>query len=151
VLPPDLVLNQATGTISGTPRVATVFPPNPDSPGVNGVLVLFRVTDSANHVATRTLNLRIASPLAINIDGVPTATQGSAYTFALPASGGIGPFTWTGSGLPGWLTLSPGGTLSGTPPTAGDFTFGLTVTDAASPAQVARVTVTLRVFGRFGP
>jgi len=151
VLPPDLVLNQATGTISGTPRVATVFPPNPDSPGVNGVLVLFRVTDSANRVATRTLNLRIASPLAINIDGVPTATQGSAYTFALPASGGIGPFTWTGSGLPGWLTLSPGGTLSGTPPTAGDFTFGLTVTDAASPAQVAQVTVTLRVFGRFGP
>jgi len=146
VLPPDLVLNQATGTISGTPRVATVFPPNPDSPGADGLLVLFRVTDSANHVATRTLNLRIASPLAINIDGVPTAIQGRAYTFALPVSGGIGPFTWTASGLPGWLTLGPDGTLSGTPPSAGAVSFDVTVTDAASPSQVATLTLTVRSF-----
>ena len=146
VLPPDLVLNQATGTISGTPRVATVFPPNPDSPGADGLLVLFRVTDSVNHVATRTLNLRIASPLAINIDGVPTAIQGRAYTFALPVSGGIGPFTWTASGLPGWLTLGPDGTLSGTPPSAGAVSFDVTVTDGASPSQVATLTLTVRSF-----
>lgn len=150
VLPPDLLINEATGAISGTPAVATVFPPDPPAAGTNGVLVLFRVTDAAGRTAARILNLRIASPLTINLQGIPTAIQGTELNAPLSATGGIGPYTWSATGLPGWLTLSPDGTLSGTPPAAGDFSFDLTVSDSASPPQTSTVPVTLTACGPQG-
>jgi len=61
------------------------------------------------------------------------------------ALGGIPPYLWSGSGLPTWLALTPDGTLSGTPPAAGNFSFTVQVTDAASPAQVNAQTISLAV------
>ena len=54
----------------------------------------------------------------------------------LGATGGKPPYSWSVSSgaLPGGLTLSTGGTLSGTPTTAGGFSFNVQVSDAASGA-----------------
>lgn len=58
---------------------------------------------------------------------------GVAYDpVALAASGGVSPYTWSvGSGtLPGGLTIGPAGAVSGTPTSAGTFTFTIQVADA---------------------
>ena len=55
------------------------------------------------------------------------------YTSALVASGGLGPYTFsiTAGALPGGLTLNPStGAITGTPASAGTFTFTASVTDS---------------------
>ena len=79
--------------------------------------------------------------LSPNAAPPPTGATGVAYpafTFAAP-TGGIGPFAWTETGaMPGGMSLSPSGLLSGTPTTAGSFPISLTVTDSSSPHLVAK-------------
>ena len=67
--------------------------------------------------------------------GVPSGTVGSAYTAqTLSASGGTAPYTFalTTGTVPAGLTLSSAGVLSGTPTTAGGFSFTVTATDSSS-------------------
>jgi hypothetical protein len=62
------------------------------------------------------------------------AVVGTSYSTTLTALGGKGPLTWTlVSPLPPGLTLSPGGTISGTPTASGAFAFTVKVTDSSSP------------------
>ena len=59
-------------------------------------------------------------------------TVSTAYSQTITASGGTGPYVFTSSGtLPTGLSLSSGGVLSGTPTTAGTFTFTVIATDQA--------------------
>ena len=78
----------------------------------------------------------------------PTGATGVAYpafTFVAP-TGGVGPFSWTESGaLPEGMALSADGRLSGTPTTAGTFTFTLTVKDSSAALLTAQESVTLIV------
>ena len=65
---------------------------------------------------------------------LPGAVVGGAYSTALAATGGTGPYTWalaTGS-LPAGLSLSSAGVVSGTPTARGTFAFSVSVTDSAS-------------------
>src|SRR5207302_1059439 len=61
-------------------------------------------------------------------------TETRPYTTTLAAVGGIAPlqFTDAGATLPSWLSLSPAGVLSGTPPAAGVYPFTVKVTDAVN-------------------
>lgn len=63
---------------------------------------------------------------------LPTGTVGAAYSQAITASGGTAPylFTLTSGAPPAGLSLSAAGVLSGTPTTAGNFTFSVRATDA---------------------
>jgi hypothetical protein len=73
----------------------------------------------------------------------------------LSASGGAGPYSFSGSGLPDGLAVSTSGAITGTPTTAGPFTFNATATDSKgtlgsngfaitiAPADVKIVTVSL--------
>src|SRR5208282_4390557 len=54
---------------------------------------------------------------------------GIPYTSVVSVTGGTGPYTFTATGLPPGLTLSPTGTLSGTPTTAGTYQIAVTATD----------------------
>ena len=53
--------------------------------------------------------------------------------FDLAATGGVSPYTWDATGLPGGIEVAEDGTVSGTPTTEGDNTVTATVTDSASP------------------
>ena len=70
----------------------------------------------------------------ITTSSLPAGTVGVAYSQALGASGGTPPYTWSvaSGSLPAGLSLAAGGTISGTPGTAGSSSFTVRVTDSAS-------------------
>lgn len=79
----------------------------------------------------------------VNDDAVPTitlapaslsaTTVGATYSETVTASGGTGPYTYvvTAGALPGGLTLTSAGALSGTPTAEGTFNFTITATDSS--------------------
>ncbi|HEX3588151.1 MAG TPA: ExeM/NucH family extracellular endonuclease [Pseudonocardiaceae bacterium] len=70
--------------------------------------------------------------VTVSSPGTQTATAGTAVTpLTLGASGGTPPYTWTATGLPDGLTISPDGIISGTPTTAGSAAVTVTATDSA--------------------
>jgi len=139
-LPTGLNLS-GSGTISGSPTTAGTF---------NFTVT---VTDSATpaHTATGNLSLVINGILTVSTSGTLSATgeAGGAYSATLAQTGGVGPFTWvlkTGS-LPGGLTLSSTGTISGTISASavpGNFSFTVQVTDAQGNVVVSG-TLTIKV------
>lgn len=79
-------------------------------------------------------------PLAVVTSSLPNGSINTAYSGSLQASGGTGPYTWTGTGLPTGLTLNSNGTITGTPTVGGTFTLAVTATDsltATAPGSVS--------------
>ncbi|MEW6731971.1 MAG: SBBP repeat-containing protein [Acidobacteriota bacterium] len=81
-----------------------------------------KIGSVANNCAAVTI-----SPITL-----PSGTIGSSYNQTLTASGGASPFTFTiASGmLPGGLSLSTAGVISGTPTAVGTFNFTVTAMDS---------------------
>jgi hypothetical protein len=139
-LPAGLTLNAATGVISGTPT----------APGSASITVKLTDSGSPALTATAAYTIAIAYPaLTIGTSTLPNGTAGTAYTATLAATGGSGaPYTWTvasGTGLSAvGLTLSPSGTVSGTP-TAEEIpgTFVVKVTDSYGDTATATITLTI--------
>ena len=106
-LPAGLSLSGAT--ISGTPSSA------------GSASFVVHVADSGSPVqnAQQSLSIAIApASLVITTGSLPGATATIAYNQTLAAGGGTPPFAWSvasGSQLPTGLSLSGGGTISGTP------------------------------------
>ena len=84
--------------------------------------------------------------LAIATAALPDGMVGSPFSAQLSASGGLAPLRWTrtSGALPTGLTLSSGGSLSGTPTRALSGTFGVTVTDARGTSVVRVITWTIK-------
>src|SRR5438309_602935 len=133
-LPGGLTLS-STGQISGTPTTAGTFS------------FTARASDAAAQTATAVLQITIApAPLVITtVSPLSSGQAGSAYSTTLAASGGSTPYTWTVSAgaLPGGLTLSSAGLISGTPITAGTFSFTARVSDAAAQTTSAPPQITI--------
>ncbi|WP_325130215.1 putative Ig domain-containing protein [Arenimonas sp.] len=72
-------------------------------------------------------------PVTVSPGALPNGTVAAAYSQAISASGGVGPYNFavTAGALPAGLTLSPGGVLSGTPTAGGSFNFTVTATDSS--------------------
>ena len=86
------------------------------------------------------------STLAISTNAaLPGGMVGTAYSQALVGTGGTGSHAWdVQSGtLPGGITLSAAGLLSGTPDTDGTFNFTARVTDAANATATKAFAVTI--------
>ena len=94
-----------------------------------------KVTDN-NNVATQVnYSLQVVAPtIIVSPASLPSGEQGNAYSQTLSASGGTAPYIYavTTGTLPGGMTLSSAGVLSGTPTGNGTSTFTLTATDAHS-------------------
>ena len=76
----------------------------------------------------------------------PSGEVGAAYSNQLTVTGGTSPFTWSvsvGSLPPGLALGASTGLLSGTPTTAGSFTFTVKVADSAGLSDTRPVTLTI--------
>jgi large repetitive protein len=98
-------------------------------------------------VATGTFTAFSQNPAAPSITTtlLSSETVLTANSQTLTAMGGIPPYTFTlmGGALPPGLGLSSAGVLSGTPTTAGSYTFTVKVTDAAGNSVVGTYTLTV--------
>jgi hypothetical protein len=146
-LPTGLTIATSTGVISGTPTAAA------------SVTVTVKVTDSSSPVQTKSASISFtitAAPLTITTGTLPSATDGTAYSAPLSATGGTPSYTWSISSgsLPAGLTLAATtGTISGTPTATGTSTFTTTVTDNSNPTQAksASASITVSAAAQSGP
>ncbi len=116
----------AAGVLSGTPAAAGSFS--------------FTVTvrDTAGAIRSGVFVLPVNPALTIGTASpLPAATALTPYSETLAATGGSGVYTWSATGLPGWLNLSAAGVLTGTPPATGNASFTIKVADSNGAAQSA--------------
>lgn len=83
------------------------------------------------------------APLAITSTSFSDAIRGQSYSVYLRATGGTTPYTWSlaSGSLPGGLTLSGSGTISGSPTELGKFEFTAQVRDSGSRTASATFTI----------
>ena len=88
--------------------------------------------------------MSIVAGLAVATQSLPNGTVGIAYSQKLSASGGTPPYTWSAAaGLPPGISVAADGTVSGTPTSAGDFRFTVTVTDKNNTTASQSFTVSI--------
>ncbi|MDX2152609.1 MAG: putative Ig domain-containing protein [Bryobacteraceae bacterium] len=146
-LPPGLVLDPATGDITGTPTVNGTY---------NFVV---RVTEDPVNLpvrnATQPLSIRVVDALIPPPAGtsLPPAGLNQPYSARVAVQGGIEPLTFElfSGQLPPGLVLGPtSGLIAGTPTVGGTFTFVVKVTDsscatASCAPQLIQVTLAIVV------
>jgi hypothetical protein len=124
-LPSWLALNTSTGVLSGTPTTTGTYS--------------FTITASDSNISGLTgsqgytLTVNHASSLTVSPAALSSVTANSAFSVTVGATGGSGAYTFavTAGSLPSGLALSTSsGVLSGTPTTAGTYSFTITATDS---------------------
>lgn len=126
---PRLLQASLTSSDLATPTTATLY-----------------VNSPVAKVRSNTAHVKIVAGLTVTSTTLASAVAKSGYSAALKATGGAQPYKWSaGTALPAGLTLSSGGTLSGTPATAGKFTFTAKVSDQSNPAESTSAPITLTV------
>ncbi len=133
-LPSGVVLDAATGALSGTPTVSGTF---------NFTLTVTDSTPSPAAQASQSYTLSIAgATLVPSQPTLPPAVRGTPYSQVLTATGGVAPYTYSlASGtLPAGLTLASNGVLSGTPTAEGSTSFTIAVADAGNATATQAYT-----------
>jgi hypothetical protein len=136
LLPNGLILSSG-GAISGTVNASATTS-----------TFTIQVKDSANHTANHEFTITISAALAISAATLPTGVAGSSYpSTPLSATGGTGTgYTWsvTVGSLPGGLTLSSGGAISGTlDASATSANFTVQVKDSGNNTATRAFTLTV--------
>jgi uncharacterized protein (TIGR03437 family) len=133
VLPPGLALS-SNGTLDGTPTQGGSF----------GFVV--QVVDSSYRTASGTANVTIAASLSITTpQTLKQGTVGVFYSNSLQASGGVLPYSWyfNSGNLPPGLNLNAGGTLTGTPTQAGQYSLSIGVRDTGGSQATGTFALTV--------
>jgi len=135
-LPAGLNLDATSGTIAGTPILPA---------GTSNFTV--RVQDALGQSDTQDLSITInlLNPPNITTTSLPGGIVGQAYNQTLHATGGQGALTWSVSSgsLPAGLTLSPAGTISGTPTNAGNSNFTVRAADTLNQSDTQDLSITI--------
>ncbi|HUA79618.1 MAG TPA: putative Ig domain-containing protein [Dyella sp.] len=126
-LPTGLSFNTSTATLSGVPAQSGTF-------NFSVTAIDHSTGSGAPFSVTQNYTLTVsAAAISITPSSLPSGSVGTAYTnTTLSATGGIAPYSYslaTGSSLPAGLTLSSSGTVSGTPTSAGTYSFSVVATD----------------------
>lgn len=134
--PSGLTLNSTTGQVTGTPT------------NFGGFAYSVSVTDSSSTAQTDSGQgiLNIAEQLQI-VGSLGPAYIGEPYDSGYVAIGGTYPYTWAlaSGSLPLGLSLTPAGSIVGTPSVLGTSNFVLQVSDSGNPPYVLTQPVTLGV------
>jgi hypothetical protein len=123
---PGLTLD-TTGVLTGNPLASGTFTLN------------VTVRDVAGVSATRNFTITVsAAPLRITSETqLPNPTLSEPFSHAITAVGGVAPYTWSANGLPEGLAIDPvAGVITGTPTTAGPYSFTVRVSDSTRAASV---------------
>ncbi len=134
-LPGGVTLSSA-GILSGTPAVGTG----------GSYSITIDATNGLSPDSTQTFTLTVDQAPSITSGDSATFTVGSAGTFTVTATGYPTPtFTQTGS-LPGGVTLSSAGVLSGTPIVGSDGSYPIAIeaTNGTSPDATQSFTLTVQ-------
>ena len=124
-LPPGLSL-ASNGRISGTPTGSGPY---------NYTVHVTDSTPTTPLTADKSYSFNIPGPtLVVSPTNPPAGAVGLAYSQQFSTSGGTAPYTYSldSGSLPGGLTLSPSGLLSGTPSAQGSFTFTMKSQDSTT-------------------
>jgi len=125
-LPPGLVIDPISGTITGLPTTISA----------SATTYNFTVQvaeDNSTLVRSKALSITIAPPLLITTGSLPVAQVNASYSQALAATGGRAPYTWSvlDGALPtGLLLAANSGVISGVVTASGPFSFTAQVVDA---------------------
>lgn len=132
-LPPGLLLNAATGVLSGTATATGTY---------NFTL---QAQAGSGCSGTQAFTLVVNCPtVTVNPVTLSAGTVGTAYCQTLSASPtGSYSFAKTSGTLPLGLSLSAAGSLSGTPTTTGSYTFTVTATGFGTCTGSRSYTVTI--------
>ena len=135
--------------VSGTPPAGLLFGSNGNLTGIPTLAgsssFTVQVTDSQGHQAAQQVSIAVDPALSITTSALPGAALGASYAQSLAATGGTPPYTWslvTGL-LPGGLTLSAAGSITGTASAAGTFSFTVKVVDSAAVAATKHFSITV--------
>ena len=113
--------------------------------------ITITATSKADSSVSATLSFTVNPAPAIS-GSLSSGSVGTAYTATLSVSGGVGPYTWTVTGLPNGLTATPAAspsnslTISGTPANEGASSVSINVFDSTYPSVSApadNVTLTI--------
>ena len=154
--------SQAAILWNGAPLSTTMVDTNTLSGTVGSSSLVTPTTVQLQVQNTQTMQSSTAVPLAItgassgappaalsiSITSLPQGVVGASYNGTLTIAGGTAPYTWSVSSgqLPPGLSVSAAsGAISGTPTSAGNFTFGVTVIDSSPSVQSATTTVSIPV------
>ncbi len=137
-LPAGIALDPMNGTLSGAVSMSGDF------------VFTVEVADARGATASRPLLIhadQAIPPVQIVTGAIAAAEAGTAYLQHLEAVGGHGLYVWTltGGSLPGGVTLSPAGDLSGIPAAAGSWSFTVTAQDAQDSTRRASRSFILAV------
>ncbi len=130
-LPTFLTLSAAgplNGTIPANPQGSYAF--SVSARDANGISTTVGLTLTVNR-----------PPLTLNVSQISGVAVGLHFSSILTA-GGVPPITWTGSGLPSWLTLQSDGILQGTPPAGANLPVALAQRARAASTSSYSFTVT---------
>ena len=133
--PPAGLGLRSNGNLTGTPTAGGTF------------TFTVQVTDSVGHHATEQMTINVTTLLTITSTSLPGGAVGTSYAESLAASGGTPPYSWsiTKGALPGGLSLSAAGSITGTLAAAGTFSFTVQVTDSVSTTVSRALSIVVTV------
>ncbi len=135
-LPAGLTLSPANGTLSGTPT----------SDGTSTFTVQVVDSDNPGLSAARAYTVSVVNGFNITTSSLAQSKVGQSYSAQLSAIGGVAPYVWTLDGtLPPGMSMSPGGTISGTPTSTGIFPFTVQAVDSSSPPLSVTAALSITV------
>lgn len=131
-LPLGVHLNTAYGQVTGAPYAT----------GTYQCTVTIQDSYSPPEVVSKSLTVTVTRPPLVVANSTPARLLlNRPFSWAVVANGGTPPYSFalSSGSLPAGLNpIDPSsGQISGTPTTAGNFSFGVTVTDSSSPVQTA--------------
>src|SRR5207253_2105985 len=142
--------NGVQSTVTVTPGSATAFLGFVSDNAADPIQSILAVPGSSSNYAALTnfYYFSTAYPALSIVTGSPLVqgATGTAYNFAMTGSGGSGNYSWSATGLPAGLGMSPGGVISGTPTVAGTSSnIQITLTDTRTGGSAGPQTFAITV------